>query len=199
MEKPLKIDGMLTSAENAILVVDMENAWVSPKSPQCISGALATLPAIKKFLEFGRTNNWAVIYLYRIHLPSGIDAETYRRHFFEEGKPFCIAGTWGAEIPDEIAPQVGDIKVTKQRFSAFFGTELDIILRGLGVKNVFITGTQYPNCIRSTAVDSMSLDYNTFVVTDCCSAESDNVAQANIYDLKNMGIECKSSQEIMNL
>ena len=197
MEIPKKIDGMLTNAENAILVVDMENAWVSPKSPQCIQGALATLPAIKKFLDFGRKNDWAVIYLYRIHLPSGIDAENYRRHFFEEGKPFCIAGTWSADIPDEIAPQPGDIKVTKQRFSAFFATELDLILRGLGVKNVYVTGTQYPNCIRATAVDSMSLDYNTTVVTDCCSAESDEVADANIYDLKNMGIACISSEEIM--
>lgn len=196
-EGPLKIDNMLTRAENAILVVDMENAWVSPKSPQCIQGALATLPAIKNFLDFGRKNNWAVIYLYRIHLISGIDAENYRRHFFEEGKPFCIAGTWSAEIPDEIAPQLGDIKVTKSRFSAFFGTELDLILRGLGVKNVYVTGTQYPNCIRASAVDSMSLDYNTIVVTDCCSAASDDVANANIFDLKNMGIDCISSEEIM--
>ena len=197
MEKINKIDGMLTNAENAILVVDMENAWVSPKSPQCIKGALETLPAINKFLEFGRNNSWAVIYLYRIHLPSGIDAENYRRHFFEEGKPFCIQGTWSAEIPEEIAPAPGDIKVTKQRFSAFFATELDLILRGLGVKNVYITGTQYPNCIRATAVDSMSLDYNTFVVTDCCSAESDEVAAANIYDLKNMGITCLPTSKIM--
>lgn len=196
-EGPLKIDNMLTRAENAILVVDMENAWVSPKSPQCIQGALATLPAIKNFLDFGRKNNWAVIYLYRIHLISGIDAENYRRHFFEEGKPFCIAGTWSAEIPDEIAPQPGDIKVTKSRFSAFFGTELDLILRGLGVKNVYVTGTQYPNCIRATAVDSMSLDYNTIVVTDCSSAASEDVANANIFDLKNMGIDCISSEEIM--
>ena len=197
MEIPKKIDGMLTHAENAILVVDMENAWVSPKSPQCIKGALATLPAIKKFLDFGREKDWAIIYLYRIHLPSGIDAENYRRHFFDEGKPFCIAGTWGAEIPDEIAPQHGDIKVTKQRFSAFFATELDIILRGLGVRNVYITGTQYPNCIRATAVDSMSLDYNTIVVTDCCSAVSDEVVNANIYDIQNMGIACLPSSEIM--
>lgn len=197
MEEHIKIDGMLTHAENAILVVDMENAWVSPKSPQCIKGALATLPAIKNFLDFGRSEDWAIIYLFRIHLPSGIDAENYRRHFFEEGKPFCIAGTWSSEIPEEIAPQPGDIKVTKQRFSAFFATELDLILRGLGTKNVYITGTQYPNCIRATAVDSMSLDYNTIVVTDCCSAASDEVAQANIYDMNNMGITCMSSDQII--
>lgn len=192
-----KINGMLTHAENAILVVDMENDFVLPGSPMRIAGAYATLPAIRKFLDFGRANDWAIIYIYRIHRPSGADAELFRRHFFEEGHPFCIAGTEGAAIPEEIAPQPGDYKVTKQRFSAFFATDLDIILRGLGTKNVYVTGTQYPNCIRSTAVDSMSLDYNTTVVTDCCSAATDEVEKANIYDIQNMGIPCIPSSQIM--
>ncbi len=192
-----KINGMLAHAENAILVIDMENDFVLPDSPMKVAGAYATLPAIKKFLDYGRTNDWAVIYIYRIHRPSGVDAELFRRHFFEDGHPFCIAGTKGAAIPDEIAPQPGDISITKQRFSAFFGTDLDIVLRGLGAKNVYLTGTQYPNCVRSTAVDSMSLDYNTIVVTDCCSAATEEVANANITDLRNMGISCVDSSEIM--
>lgn len=197
MEKVKKIDGMPTRAENVILVIDMENDFVMPGSPMRVEGAYATLPAIKKFLDYGRANDWAVIYIYRIHRPSGIDAELFRRHYFEEGKPFCIAGTKGAAIPDDIAPQPGDITVTKQRFSAFFGTDLDIILRGLGAKNIYLTGTQYPNCVRSTAVDSMGLDYNTTVVTDCCSAATEEVAKANIFDMENMGIPCIPSTQIM--
>lgn len=184
-------------AENVILVIDMQNDFVLPGAPMCVSGAFATLPAIKRFLDYGKMHDWAVIYIYRIHRESGVDAELFRRHFFTEGHPFCVAGTTGAAIPDEIAPEPGDICVEKQRFSAFFGTDLDIILRGLGTKNVFITGTQYPNCIRSTAVDAMSLNYNTTVVTDCCSAATAEVANANIFDLRNMGIPCIPSSEIM--
>ena len=192
-----RIDGMLSSAENAILVVDMQNDWVLPSSPLHVAGAYATLPAIAKFLDYGRANDWAVIYIYRIHRPSGIDAELFRRHYFIEGKPICIAGTPGAAIPEAIKPMRGDISITKQRFSAFFQTDLDLVLRGLGVRKVFVTGTQYPNCIRSTAVDSMGLDYDTTVVTDCCSAATEEVAKANIYDLRNMGIPCIPSYEIM--
>ncbi len=192
-----RIYGMLTDAENAVLVVDMQNDWVLPKSPMHVAGAYATLPAISKFLDYARSNDWAVIYAYRIHRISGIDAESFRRHFFLEGKPFGIEGTSGAEIVKEIAPKEGDIKITKQRFSAFFATDLDLVLRGLGVKNVYVCGTQYPNCIRSTAVDSMGLDYNTTVVTDCCSAATEEVADANIFDIRNMGIPCIPSSEIM--
>lgn len=192
-----KIDGMLTHAENAILVVDMQNAWVLPSSPFHVAGAYATLPAIAKFLDYGRAHDWAIVYIYRIHRPSGIDAELFRRHFFEEGKPICLAGTPDAAVCDAIKPQKGDIHVTKQRFSAFFQTDLDIVLRGLGVKNVCVTGTQYPNCVRGTAVDAMCLDYIATVVTDCCSAETEEVANANIFDIRNMGIPCIPSTEIM--
>lgn len=73
-----KVDGMLTHAENAILVIDMENDFVLPGAPHQVAGAYAILPAIKNFLNYGRANDWAVIYIYRIHRSSGIDAELFR-------------------------------------------------------------------------------------------------------------------------
>ena len=183
-------------AENAILVIDMQNDFVLPDGPLFVAGAPATIPAIRDFLDFGRSHGWAIIYVCRGHHPSGIDAEPFRRHLFAEGRPFCVEGTAGARIADGIAPQPGDILLHKTRFSAFFGTHLDIILRGLATKNVYITGTQYPNCVRPTAVDAMSLGYNTIIVTDCCSAASEDVEAANIRDLRNMGIACLPSGNI---
>ncbi|MCM1051600.1 MAG: cysteine hydrolase [Paenibacillus sp.] len=193
------MDNLLTRADNAIIVVDMQNDFVLPDAKMRVMGAYDTLPAIQKFLDFGRANKWAVIYAYRIHRPSGVDAELFRRHYFEEGKPFCLPGSKGAQVVDAIAPKPGDIEITKHRFSAFFGSDLDIVLRGLGAKNLYIVGTQYPNCIRSTAVDAMGYDYNTTVVTDCCSAATEEVAKANVYDIKNMGIPCVTSEEIMGV
>lgn len=185
------------AADSAILVIDMQNDFVLPGAPLEVAGAYATLPAIGKFLDYGRAMGWAVIYVCRIHRASGADAELFRRHFFEEGRPFCVVGTEGAEVVAAISPHEGDYVVTKRRFSAFFGTDLDILLSGLGVRSIYITGTQYPNCVRSTAVDSMSRDYLTVVVTDCCSAATEAVAAANVADLRNMGIPCIASAEIM--
>ena len=183
---------------NAVLVIDMQNDFVLPGAPLQVAGAYATLPALSRFLDYARTHNWVVIYINRIHRPSGVDAEPFRRHFFSEGRPICVAGTHGAQIVDQIAPHPSDIIVTKTRFSAFFSTDLHLILSTLGTRNIYITGPQYPNCVRATAVDSISLNYNTAVVTDCCSAATDQVAAANIYDLRNMGIPCVPSTEIMS-
>ncbi len=157
----------------------MQKDWLSPLR-RFIIPTRATLPAIARFLDFGRARGWVVIYIYRIHRASGIDVELFRRRHFEEGRPFCLAGSQGAEMAAEIAPRPDDIKVSNQRFSGFMGTDLEIILRRLGVKNIFITGTQYPNCIRATAVDSISRDYNTTLLTDCCSAmTSEEVMERN--------------------
>lgn len=190
---------MLKKASSAILVVDMLNDFVLPDYPMTVAGAYATVPAIEKFLDFGRAKGWAIIYVNRLHSPSGMDAEMTRRHYFEEGRPFCVPGTFGAEVVAPIKPKENDIIVIKRRFSAFFATDLDLILRGLGVTTVYITGTQYPNCIRATAVDSMALDYLTVICTDCCSAANGEVAQSNIRDLENMGISCIPSTDIMSM
>lgn len=184
---------MLQKSSAAILVIDMQNDFVLPDAQMCVPGAYATLPALSRFLDYGRWHAWAIIYVSRPHLASGIDAEITRRHLFEQERSFCVPGTHGAQVVDTLRPQEGNIIVTKRRFSAFLGTDLDLVLRGLGVNTVYVTGTQYPNCIRATAVDSMSLDYKTIVCEDCCSASTPEVAAANIFDLRNMGIECGAS------
>lgn len=71
-----------------------------------------------------------------------------------------------------------------------------MVLRRMGVKTVVLAGTQYPNCVRGTAADAMSYDYETVICTDACSAKTPEVAEANIFDMKNMGIKCISLDEV---
>jgi nicotinamidase-related amidase len=176
----------------AVLVIDMQNDFVLPGAPLCVSGAKATIPAIAQLLDHARRNGWAVVHIIRQHDASGCDAESFRRQLFVNGSGFCVKGTCGAEIVDELQPKNGDYQVVKTRFSGFFKTELYELLQRLGIERLVLAGTQYPNCIRATAVDAISLDYKTVVCTDACSAASPEVTTANIYDLERMGIECLS-------
>lgn len=184
-------------ADKAIIVIDMQNDFVEPEGVLTVDGAKATIPAIQDLIKYGRENKWKIIYIVRDHRASGLDVDAPRIPLFTDGKPgYCVPGTWGNAIVDGLTPEKDDLVVSKFRNSAFFNTQLDLILRRLGVKTVILAGTQYPNCVRGTANDAMSYDYETVVCTDACSAKTPEVAEANIFDMRNMGIKCISLDEV---
>ncbi|MBU1229354.1 MAG: cysteine hydrolase [Proteobacteria bacterium] len=174
----------------ALAVIDMQNDFVLPGAPACVAGALATVPVVRRLLDQARGAGWPVFHVTREHRADGSDAEAFRRDLFAQGRGICVGGTPGADIVPELAPLPGEQRMVKRRFSAFLGTQFDLVLRRLGVSTLVLAGTQYPNCIRATAVDALSRDYRVLVVTDACSAQTDAVARANIFDLANMGVAC---------
>ena len=180
----------------ALLIIDMQNDFVLPGAPLCVRGAAPSVPVIRRLLLQARAQGLPVIHISRQNNRDGSDVEKSRQELFQEGPGVCVPGTEGAQIVPALAPEEGEYIVHKRRFSAFFQTELDMLLRRLGVDTLLVTGTQYPNCVRGTAVDGMSLDYDVIVVTDACSAQSPDVEQANIRDMRNMGIRCLALNDL---
>lgn len=179
----------------ALLIIDMQNDFVLPSAPAVIHGALATVPRIKEVLEWFRAKCYPVFHIVREYRVDGSDIEISRREAFLAGPPYAVPGTKGVEIIDALSPMTGEYRVVKPRFSAFFGTELELILRRLGADNIVVCGTQYPNCIRATAFDALSYGYPTAVITDATSASALAVAESNIRDMENIGIRCISFDE----
>ena len=182
--------------KSALLIVDMQNDFVLPDSPYCVAGAMATVPTIARVLNRYRRQSLPVFHIVREYRADGSDIERFRYSGFIQGQTYAIPGTNGCDIVDELKPQAGEYRIVKRRFSAFMNTELDLILRRKGIAHVVITGTQYPNCIRATAYDAVALDYEVTVITDATSAASDDIAESNIRDMKNIGIRCVLSSEI---
>lgn len=176
----------------ALLIIDMQNDFVLPDAPAVVSGAWATVPQVKEALDTARQTGLQVIYLVREYRADGSDVEAFRRPDFLAGQTFVVPGTAGCQIVDAISPAHGEVIVVKRRFSGFMQTELDLLLRRQGVEELVICGTQYPNCIRATAFDAICLDYRVTVLTDATSAASEAIAQANLVDLRNVGISCLS-------
>jgi len=83
-----------------------------------------------------------------------------------EGR-LLIKGTWNTEIVDELKPEPGDIVVSKRRFSGFYQTELETILRTLGVRNLIFTGCTTSVCVESTLRDASFADYRCLLLSDC--------------------------------
>ena len=183
--------------KQALLVIDMQNDFVLSGSPVCVEGAYKTLGTIKKLLNHFREKGQPVIFLKREYRPDGSDIEITRLKDFRDKGKYLLPGTEGSRIIKELTPDEGEFIIVKNRFSGFMNTELDFILRRLHINTLVICGTQYPNCIRATAYDGLSLDYYVTVVTDATSAATDEIARANIRDMRNIGINCISLKEYL--
>jgi len=90
-----------------------------------------------------------------------------------------------------------DYHIIKPRYSAFFATGLDLILRRLGIRHLLLAGTTTPNCIRTTCYDAISLDYAVTVLSDCTSSKTPEIQENNLRDMANIGAVIASSKEII--
>jgi nicotinamidase-related amidase len=101
------------------------------------------------------------------------------------GAPILVEGSWGAAIIDELVPDARDIRVTKYRFSGFWDTELDSILRNLGATTLLFAGVNADQCVMSTLQDAMFLGYDCVMVQDCVGTTSpDYCMLATLYNVK---------------
>lgn len=76
-------------------------------------------------------------------------------------------GTWGYEVLEELSARAEDWYVEKSRLSAFFQTNLELVLRGLGAETVLITGVLTNQCVGATTKDALFRDFKPIVVEEC--------------------------------
>lgn len=175
----------LASSPAALIVIDMQHGFIDPSSSLCIYGARATVPACAWVLDCARRRSVPVIYALRRYAADGSDVEAPRLGTWLADRALSDAcgDPRSALVPEAMAPRPGDRVLYKPRYSAFFGTGLDPLLRRLGVRTVVLAGTTTPNCVRTTCYDALSLDYNVVVLSDCTSSRSPEVQQANLDDM----------------
>jgi len=184
----------------ALVVIDMENAFIDPASPLCIKNALATVPACGRVIEKARERKIPVFFVNRIYRKNGSDVEFTRYQSWLGGDRYLAPGSTGPlsiDVPEEFKLKSGDYTIIKPRFSAFFQTELDLILRRLGIRTVILTGTTTPNCIRTTCYDGLSLDYNILIIEDCCSSNTEEIQRVNMEDMARVGAVITSAEEFL--
>ena len=188
-------------ARNAFIIIDQQNDFNLVGAPFRVDCGLEAEPFIEKALAATRevnkeVNNIPVFHVFRYYRADGSDCEITRYDAFKsKGFHGCTIAEPGAYELEGVRPIAGEYSVVKQRWSAFFHTELDLILRRLGVKQVILTGVQTPNCIRGTVWDANSLDYEVIVLTDATNAKTPEVHQANLFDMKNIGIKMMTTEE----
>lgn len=172
----------------AVIVVDMQNDFGSEggmfdRADIDISLIRATIAPTQRVLEASRRAGMRVVYLkmsFRRDLSDAGEptSPTLLKHLpFRVGEPVTapdgsqsavlVENTWNTEIIRDLAPKPGDLVVSKHRYSGFYGTDLDVILRGLGVKHLVFTGSTTSVCVESTLRDAMFRDYCCLLLSDC--------------------------------
>lgn len=194
----MKRENNVIPRKPALLIIDMQNDFVMPGGSLPVPGARDIIPGVVDILTLFRKAHLPVFHVLRLHRASGVDVEITRREIFRR-TPFAVEGTRGAAVIEELAPIEGEYRVKKTRMSAFFDTDLDLMLRTLGIDSLFITGIQTPNCIRTTAFDAMAYNYQVFLVRDAMTAKNREIHEANLFDMQNIGIRIVDGKDVKSL
>ncbi len=157
----------------AVLVVDMQRAFFDNNDSLGQAGVdvtplRAAIPGTKRLIADARAAGVPVIYTRYVYHEGMADFGPIRGVKAEER---VAANSLGAgepeiEIIDELAPLPGEIVIDKSRPSAFYGTRLEPVLTGLGIRNLVICGVTTNICVETTARDAGQRDYGTYVVRD---------------------------------
>lgn len=140
----------------ALLVIDMLKDFVEPEGALYIGPvAEALILSVKERIETYRKEGLPVIYISDHHLPG--DRE------FDMFAPHALAGTGGSEVTAALKPEAGERIIHKRRYSAFFGTDLDLTLRELGVSGLELSGCVTNICVLYTAAHARMLNYQVTV------------------------------------
>ncbi len=175
--------------KTAILVVDMLNDFVTG-ALKCDRG-LAIVPKTAELLRGARKAGIPVIFCNDAHI-KGVD------HELKLWGDHAIAGTKGAEVIPELELCEQDYVVPKRRYSGFFHTDLDLLLRELGIDTVIMTGLHAHMCVRHTSADAYCLGYRVVVATDATDSFTEEDYVSGIQYLKNVyGAELYTVDELL--
>lgn len=197
--EPIRID----PASSAVIVIDMQNAYASEGgyvdlAGFDIAGAAGVIGRVAQVLDAARSAGMPVVFL-----QNGWDAD-----YVEAGGPgspnwhksnalktmrdrpqlagqLLARGGWDYELVDALAPQPGDVRVHKTRYSAFFNSQLDSVLRARGIRTLVFVGIASNVCVESTLRDAFHLEYFGVMLDDATHhLGPDFVAEATRYNVE---------------
>ena len=151
----------------AVVAVDVQRLFTDLAGAPIEPPLAEVLPRIGQFLQHSRRTGAAVVLVRTIIDPDAHSRSTLQwPPFMRDG---LAPGATGTEFDPCLDVQPEDHQIVKQRYSAFFGTQLDRLLRDRGMETVVVLGLTTNVCVQSTARDAWQHDYRTVTVADCCA------------------------------
>lgn len=175
----------VNAGQAALLVVDMQEFFMDPSSRTFTCGGPPIVPNVKRLIQTFRDADRPVIYTRHVHHPDRIDAGIMG--WWWEG--MCVEGSPESEVHAAIAPLPGEKQILKHRYSAFYNTDLETILRCMGIQDLVITGIMTNMCCESTARDAYYRDYWVLMPADGTGAVTEEMHVGSLLNLA-FGFAC---------
>jgi maleamate amidohydrolase len=162
----------------ALLLVDVIKAFFNEAGAFHFAEAGAVLPALTRLLEDARSGGRLIVHAREMHYPGLADLEGTKlpRH--------CIAGEFDAEFVPRFEPVEGEVEVRKRRYSAFFGTDLSLLLHEQRVRRVVIGGVKTNVCIRATVQDAFAHGFEPILVQEAVNSNRPHLHDATMEDVE---------------
>jgi len=190
--------------KTAIIIIDMQNDFCTAKGwVDHIGGNYnidrTPIEPLQKLLPQLRAHQMPVIWLNWGNRADLANSPPNQHHLYKPsgtgiglGEPLPDHGahvlekdSWAAAIVDELVPEPSDALVDKYRISGFWDTELDSILRNMGIKTILFAGVNTDQCVLHTLTDANFLGYGCVLLEDCCATSSpDFCRDAAIWNVK---------------
>jgi nicotinamidase-related amidase len=169
----------LRKKKTALLIVDMQNFFVNSRSKGLGPISPFVMSNTKRVLKAFRKAERPVIYTRHVHRRDGSDAGMMGWWWDD----MIVEGSWESEIHEELAPRPEEKVIQKHRYSAFYNTDLEIILRCQGIEDLVISGVMTNLCCESTARDAYMRDFRVFFLADATGTAYEEMHIASLLNL----------------
>jgi ureidoacrylate peracid hydrolase len=195
----------LHGPSTALLVIDLQNAFMLPPYPTEVPLAREIVPNVNRLAAAIRTAGGTIVWVQMTH---GEEDQRSWSVFYDhvsnsanrrEGLKRLGRGTHGQALYDGLEIRPADLKVEKNRFSAFIqgSSDLDRLLKARGIDTVIVTGTVTNTCCESTARDAMMLNYKTVMVSDANAAATDDEHNATLANMLRIFGDVLATDEVI--
>jgi nicotinamidase-related amidase len=175
-------------SRTALIIGDMQNDFVKEGGTLVVPSAEGTIPAIRNMLDLARDSGMRLVFVQDTHRDGDPEWEIWGEH--------CREGSWGWQVVDELAPREDEVTIRKPRYDAFYGTQLEPMLRVWGVDTLIICGTVANICVHYTASSAAMRWFNVIVPMDCISSFNAFDMEASLSQTASLLGEVTSSGDI---
>lgn len=196
----------LDAHRTALIVIDMQNAFVAKDAPVEVPAARDIVPTINRLAAELRKHRVPVIWVCHQNEAGGRDWERFFGSFVAPQNRTRAAQALTAGDPlQRIYPELdvapGDLATTKNRYSALIGQSSDLgsILKKHGIDTLLIAGTKTNVCCECTARDAMMLDYKVVMLSDCTAALSDEEHRATLENVIQQFGDVMTADEVLRI